>query len=171
MKHAFKINLLLPFGILNFSSFPENHEIVIQILPRGKMTTAISTGHDINEIFENLLLSEEIAEQSGFQEGYNDGKNQSLKGYHLGYHRGSELAAKLGYYSGIAQHCLNSSIYLPKVTEHAKKLLEAIELFPLTNDETVDIINKSEEIKFKFIKLCSLAKIDSTYPEADKLDF
>ncbi|XP_015108395.1 protein LTO1 homolog [Diachasma alloeum] len=135
------------------------------------MTTVIRTTYDINEIFENLLLAEEIAEQSGYEEGYNAGKNQSLKGYHLGYHRGSELAAKLGYYSGIAEHCLKSSIHLPKVIEQAKKLLEAIQQFPTSNDETVDIIKNSEEIKFKFIKLCSLAKIDSTYSEADKLDF
>ncbi|XP_063992520.1 protein LTO1 homolog [Diachasmimorpha longicaudata] len=135
------------------------------------MTTVIQTSHDINEIFDNLLLAEEIAEQSGYEEGYSAGKKQSLKGYHLGYHRGSELAAKLGYYSGIAEHCLNSSIHPAKVTEQAKKLLEAIEQFPITNDETVDIIKNSEDIKFKFIKLCSLAKIDSTYPEADKLEF
>lgn len=135
------------------------------------MTTASHSTDDINEIFENLLLAEEIAEQSGYEEGYSTGKSQSLKGYHLGYHRGSELAARLGYYSGIAEHCLNSGTYSQKITVYAKKLIEAIQEFPKTNDETVDIIKISEDIKFKFIRLCSLAKIDSAYPEADKLEF
>ncbi|XP_057322278.1 uncharacterized protein LOC130665747 [Microplitis mediator] len=126
---------------------------------------------DVNEVFENLLLAEDIAEKTGFEKGVEAGKSQLLKGYHLGYHRASVLAAQLGYYSGIVEYCLNEKSLSSKAIEQAKKLKDEIKQFPKTNDETFDIIKHSEDIKFKFTKLCSLAKINAAYPEAEKLDF
>ncbi|CAG5088266.1 Protein of unknown function [Cotesia congregata] len=118
-----------------------------------------------------LLLTEDIAEKSGFDEGVEAGKNQLLKGYHLGYHRASVLAAQLGYYSGVIEYCLHEKNFSPKVLEQAKKLKDEIRKFPKDNDETFDIVQGLENIKSKFTKLCSLAKINSAYPEAEKLDF
>ncbi|XP_074093585.1 uncharacterized protein LOC141523912 [Cotesia typhae] len=126
---------------------------------------------DVNEVFENLLLAEDIAEKSGFYEGVEAGKNQLLKGYHLGYHRASVLAAQLGYYSGVIEYCLHEKNFSAKVLGQAKKLKDEIRKFPKDNDETFDIEQGLENIKVKFTKLCSLAKINSAYPEAEKLDF
>ncbi|KAH0560598.1 uncharacterized protein LOC123264867 isoform X1 [Cotesia glomerata] len=126
---------------------------------------------DVNEVFENLLLAEDIAEKSGFDEGVEAGKNQLLKGYHLGYHRASVLAAQLGYYSGVIEFCLHEKNFSPKVLEQAKKLKDEIRKFPKDNDETFDMEQGLKNIKVKFTKLCSLAKINSAYPEAEKLDF
>lgn len=127
--------------------------------------------NEINEVFDDILFGEELAEKSGFNEGFNAGKCQSIKGYHLGYHRASELSAKLGFYTIIIQHCLDKNIYSSKINQQAIKLNNEINNFPQHNDESIDIIQLSENIKFKFIRLCSLAKIDSSYPESDKLNF
>ncbi|XP_043277444.1 protein LTO1 homolog isoform X2 [Venturia canescens] len=126
---------------------------------------------DINEAFERLLLAEEIAEEVGYNEGYEAGTKQIIKGYHLGYHRSSLLAARLGYYYGILQYCLNNNELSQKVKRQATNLQKDLENFPCDNDDSIDILTKVEDIKFKYKQLCSLAKIDSTYPEDDKLDY
>ncbi|XP_012283220.1 uncharacterized protein LOC105701229 [Orussus abietinus] len=126
---------------------------------------------DINEAFDNLLFAEDIAERSGYEEGYKVGRVRIIDGYHLGYHRGSTLAAQLGYYSGIIELCLLTKHLPDKVTCLAKKLLEEINNFPKFNSDTLDILNIFENIKFQYIKFCSLAKINATYPDTDKLDF
>lgn len=126
---------------------------------------------DINEAFERLLFAEELAEEVGFKEGYQAGTKQIIKGYHLGYHRASLFAARLGYYYGILQYCLNNNEFSEKAKRQVTKLQKDLENFPHGNDDSIDILSKVEDIKFKYKQLCSLAKIDSTYPEDDKLDY
>ncbi|KAG7200477.1 hypothetical protein KM043_001043 [Ampulex compressa] len=127
---------------------------------------------DVNKAFESLLFAEEVAQDSGYQEGYEAGRNRTLEGYHLGYHRASLLGAQLGYYSGILEQYLGvNDTENNKVAAVAKKILDDIEKFPRQNDDTVDIENAMEGIKFQYAKFCAMAKISSVYPEADKLNF
>ncbi|XP_032691410.1 uncharacterized protein LOC116854040 [Odontomachus brunneus] len=128
---------------------------------------------DVNKAFENLLFAEEIAQKSAYKEGYQSGKKQLLKGYHLGYHRASIIAAQLGYYSGVLEQYLqNNDNTCKKAVAIAKTLLEDIRsTFPGHQDDNLDILKALEDIKFKYAKFCSLAKINPLYPEADKLEF
>lgn len=128
---------------------------------------------DINKAFEDLLFAEEIAQKSGYKEGYKSGKEQLLKGYHLGYHRASIIAAQLGYYSGVLEHYLqNNDTGCEKTIMIAKTLLKDIHsTLPDHQDDNLDILKALENIKCKYAKFCSLAKINSVYPEADKLEF
>lgn len=128
---------------------------------------------DINKAFEDLLFAEEIAQKSAYKEGYESGKKELLKGYHLGYHRASIIAAQLGYYSGVLEQYLqNNDNTCKKAVTIAKTLLEDIcNTFPGHQDDNLDILKAVEDIKFKYAKFCSLAKINPLYPEADKLEF
>ncbi|KAL0113686.1 hypothetical protein PUN28_012666 [Cardiocondyla obscurior] len=128
---------------------------------------------DVNKAFEDLLFAEEIAQKSGYEKGYESGKEQLLKGYHLGYHRASIIAAQLGYYSGVLEHYLQSNdVKCEKTMGLAKKLLEDIcSTLPNHQDDNLDILKAVEDIKFKYAKFCSLAKINPLYPETDKLEF
>lgn len=130
---------------------------------------------DINKAFEDLLFAEEIAQKSGYEKGYESGKDQLLKGYHLGYHRASIIAAQLGYYSGVLEHYLQNNDTnddCEKTITIAKKLLKDIRnTFPDHQDDNLDILKAIEDVKCKYAKFCSLAKINSLYPEADKLEF
>ena len=135
------------------------------------MTTLQEDHDDINDAFEKILFCEEIAEEVGYTEGYAAGKNKIINGYHLGYHRASLLAARLGYYYGIVEYCLNKKLFSDKVILQAKKLHSDLVNFPRNNDLNIDILKTVDDIKFKYIKLCSLAKIDSSYPESEELDF
>lgn len=128
---------------------------------------------DVNKAFEDLLFAEEIAQKSGYEKGYENGKEQLLKGYHLGYHRASIIAAQLGYYSGVLEHYLqNNDGKYEKTIAIARKLLEDIRnTLPDHQDDNLNILKAVEDIKFKYAKFCSLAKINPLYPETDRLEF
>lgn len=128
---------------------------------------------DVNNVFESLLFAEEQAQVSGYVDGYKSGKGRLLKGYHLGYHRASLVASQLGYYYGVLEqylHCNKTSS--DKVTSLAIEILDNIHNFPKHNDDTVDIFKTLEDIKFKYVRFCSLAKLNPAYPSTtSKLDF
>lgn len=127
---------------------------------------------DVNQVFENLLFAEEQAQKSGYTDGYESGQNRLLKGYHLGYHRASLVAAQLGYYCGVIEQYLHSNKSTnEKVISLAKEILDNIHHFPKHNDDTTDILKTLENIKFKYVKFCSLAKLNPIYPETNKLEF
>lgn len=128
---------------------------------------------DINKAFEDILFTEEIAQKAGYEEGFKSGKEQLLKGYHLGYHRASTIAAQLGYYSGILEHYLqnNNNTDCEKAIVISKSLLEDIYHISSNHQDNLDILKALDDIKFKYAKFCSLAKISPLYPEADKLEF
>ncbi|KAF7378919.1 hypothetical protein HZH66_015153 [Vespula vulgaris] len=116
---------------------------------------------DVNQVFENLLFAEEQAQKSGYTDGYESGQNKLLKGYHLGYHRASLVAAQLGYYCGVIEQYLHSNKSAnEKVISLANEILENIHHFPKHNDNTTDILKTLENIKFKYVKFCSLAKLN-----------
>lgn len=126
---------------------------------------------DINELFDDILLTEEIQEEAGFAEGYIDGqKSGNTEGYHLGYHRGAELGAELGYYFGVANFHLTTT-KSDKILKNLTNLINLIKSFPRTNDPEVDIFQSAENIRAQFKKVCALLKIDGKFPGADKLTF
>lgn len=125
---------------------------------------------DFNEVIDNILLAENVAEEEAYKEGYAAGKNELVEGFHYGYHRASSLAAQLGYYFGVLMY-IQKSFDIPKILDLSNKLMKEIQEFPVDNDSLVDIFEKFEKIKLNFKKICSLAKIDAAYPEANKLDF
>ncbi|XP_015523773.2 uncharacterized protein LOC107227210 [Neodiprion lecontei] len=126
---------------------------------------------DINEAFDDILFGEEIGEKTGFAEGYKDGRTQLSEPYHLGYHRASQVAAQLGFYSGVLEYNLKANLFPEKVIDLANKLQGDIENFPKHNSDSIDILKLLEDIKLKYSRICSLAKIKFTYPEQEKLDF
>lgn len=126
---------------------------------------------DFNEVVDNILLAENVAEEEAYKEGYAAGKNQMVEGFHFGYHRASSLAAQLGYYFGVLMY-IQKTFDVPKILDLSSKLMNEIKEFPVdNNDSSIDIFEKFENIKLSFKKICSLAKIDGAYPEANKLDF
>lgn len=133
---------------------------------------------DINEVFDNILFSEEHYSEEGFKEGYNKGLIDGEEdGHHLGYHRGAELGAELGYYKGVFEACLALNKNKParclpeKTVAVLTKVLDLIEQFPNTNSSDIDIIELRDNIRARYKKGCSLMKIDSNYPESTKLSF
>ncbi|KAG5676348.1 hypothetical protein PVAND_006190 [Polypedilum vanderplanki] len=128
---------------------------------------------DINDVFEQILLSEErIAEESykqGFEKGVSEG---NLEAYHIGFHRGAEIGAELGFYLGVLE---NHKIPAPideKVTHLISQLKSIIEQFPRVNCDSFDLFESLNTIRAQFKKLTALLKITNlSYPEKSKLTF
>ncbi|KAF2899992.1 hypothetical protein ILUMI_06185 [Ignelater luminosus] len=144
---------------------------------QSKYFAADAQDKDINDIFSDLLLSEEHLSKEGYDEGYTKGASEgNIEGYHLGYHRGAEIGAELGYYCGVVENLLmlhkeNADPRIEKNKKHLETLKTLIESFPKHNSEEVDILALADNIRTLFKKVCALFKIDAAYPEADKLSF
>lgn len=119
-------------------------------------------------------MIEENLTDKGYKEGFKQGISEgNTEGYHLGYHRGAEIGAELGYFLSIINFNLQRETdpTKEKNQKYLRFIKETIENFPQKNDERVDIIKELENIRSLFKKACALLKIDSTYPESDKLSF
>ncbi|XP_071051583.1 protein LTO1 homolog [Onthophagus taurus] len=137
------------------------------------MTDINENDADINEVFDNIVFSEDKLIEEGYSEGLEKGKNEeNVEGYHLGYHRGAEVGAELGYYLSVAESYLKSSEKLSeKVLKSLKKLVDEVNKFPNCNNKDVDILSELDNIRSLFKKTCALLKVDAFYPELDNLSF
>lgn len=130
---------------------------------------------DINDAFDDILLSEERLNQQGYEEGFIQGKKEgNPEGYHLGYHRGAELGAELGYYLGVVKYYValeGEQKPSEKINNNLQQLITLIEEFPKTNDENYDILAQADVIRARYRKTCSLLKIDSKFPDSGKISF
>ncbi|KAH8254909.1 hypothetical protein KR026_004525 [Drosophila bipectinata] len=102
---------------------------------------------DINDLFDDIVLTEEKHARQGYDEGLADGQEQgNEEGYRLGYAQGIQLGEELGRILGqvVAQQQLN---HTEKVKRSLEQLRELIEKFPRTNDPEADIIGAVETIR------------------------
>lgn len=129
---------------------------------------------DINDVFEQIALTEETLCEQGYQEGFVNGEAATNpEGYHLGYHRGAELAAELGYYLGLL------SAYRKCIVEKSDKLqntfhelFRQIDNFPRVNDEHTDIFATINRIRADFKRTCAGLGINGKYPpDGNSLNF
>lgn len=125
---------------------------------------------DVNNVFEKLLMSEDLSARIDYKKGYKVGKRNLLQGYHLGYHKTCSVATQLGYYKGELLKIPSRSALL-KVDLQKKNLLSNIYNFPAFNDSSNEIEKSFDNIKFNFNKFCSMTKSDVGSTEKNKLDF
>lgn len=127
---------------------------------------------DINDIFDDIALSEERINAEGYQKGLEDGKSiGNTDGYHLGYHRGAELGAELGFYYGVLRAHFDNQQNTERQQKSIELVLKLITDFPRTNDEQADILGLADTIRAQYRKTCALLKINGKYPESDQLSF
>ncbi|XP_066152358.1 protein LTO1 homolog [Euwallacea fornicatus] len=122
---------------------------------------------DINEVFEDILFSEEKIIEHAYQQGYQIGTTEdSIEGYHLGYHRGAELGSELGYYEAFAQHYIEYAENL-KIPSKSLKTLNVLkqgcEEFPHTNSEDIDLLEAIEKLRVLYKKIAAQLKIKSDF--------
>ncbi|XP_075165377.1 uncharacterized protein LOC142237831 [Haematobia irritans] len=107
-----------------------------------------SIERDINDIFDDIALTENRLVEASYKEGFAAGCQQgNEEGYRLGYAQGIQLGEELAEIYGKVV-----ALYLqPKHTERVKRCLEqlrlAIESFPRENDPEADIIGAVENIR------------------------
>ncbi|KAK9874677.1 hypothetical protein WA026_005497 [Henosepilachna vigintioctopunctata] len=132
---------------------------------------------DINDIFDDILFSEEKISQQGFEEGYRVGATQeNTEAYHLGYHRGAEIGAELGFYYSFINHYIEThqserAQISDKLSKTISSLKDSIEKFPHNNDENTDLKDSLSNIRVKFKLVCSLLKVNVSFSEGGELTF
>ncbi|KAH8244534.1 hypothetical protein KR032_009147 [Drosophila birchii] len=106
-----------------------------------------SPSRDINDLFDDIVLTEEKQARLGYEEGLTDGQEQgNEEGYRLGYAQGVQLGEELGRILGqvVAQQQLK---HTDKVRRSLEQLRTLIEQFPRTNDPEADIVGAVENIR------------------------
>lgn len=134
---------------------------------------------DINEVFEDLLFTEEGFIEQGYREGFEStASKENKEAYHLGYHRGAEVGAEIGYYKSVVDHYLSVfekdglSNHEEKVVKSLRVLSESLISFPVTNNEDIDILGLLSDVRAKFKKVCALLKVTHLlFNEIDDLSF
>ena len=121
------------------------------------------TLEDTQDALESLLWLEENAIEAGRQEGLTDGQAEGeIEGYQMGYDKGYLIGTELGFYLHHATVWLNDPAQRSK---HASGLLEAIQAFPKTNDETVDMELELRRIRVKWRLARTTAKSTVSFGE------
>lgn len=124
------------------------------------------SNRDINEVFDEIVNTEERVTKQGYEQGLAEGKLVgSNEGYHLGYHRGAEIGAELGYYYGVMQVIAKKPENPERIQTLAELILQLIDEYPRHNDETVDVFKLADNIRSNYRKVCSLLKISGRYVE------
>lgn len=127
---------------------------------------------DINDIFDDIVLTEERISEQSYGEGFEAGKlTGNTDGYHLGYHRGAELGAELGFYNGTLTKAKDELKCSERASKAIETCLELIDAFPRTNDENCDILGEADRIRAQYKKTCALLKINGKFPDSDQLTF
>ncbi|XP_022197493.1 protein LTO1 homolog [Nilaparvata lugens] len=131
---------------------------------------------DINDVFDDIALSEEKIVQNSFQEGLSKGVLEGeIEGFHLGYHRGSEIGSEIGFYSGFVDILISISTLKEDFPQKGivilTKLKNLLLEFPRSNVEDCDMVQLLENIRSLYKKLCVMLKIDCRLPMKDELSF
>uniref|UniRef100_A0A1L8DAE7 Putative oral cancer-overexpressed protein 1 n=1 Tax=Nyssomyia neivai TaxID=330878 RepID=A0A1L8DAE7_9DIPT len=125
---------------------------------------------DINDVFDDIALTEDRINQDGYDEGFAKGEaSGNTEAYHLGYHRGAEFGAELGYYAGIVEAFRDTKE--EKIAASLGNLKESLERFPKFNDTTCDFAQEIQRIRGQFRKVCALLKFKSNYSAPSDLSF
>lgn len=139
---------------------------------RATGVESVALDRDVNDIFDDIVLSEDRINEEGYQKGLADGKSiGNTDGYHLGYHRGAEIGAELGYYYGTLNSYSNRKTNTEKQQQSIEAILKSIDEYPRTNNEEADILGLADRIRAMYRKACAILKINGKFPEADTLTF
>lgn len=121
---------------------------------------------DINDIFDDIVLTEERLVEKGYKEGFDEGcKQGNTDGYRLGFAQGIKLGEELAEIFGFIIALEQQDKHTEKVKRCMEQLKSLIEIFPKENDPEADIVGTLEQIRNLNKRLRILLGLKSTGPE------
>lgn len=112
------------------------------------------TERDINDIFDDIILSEERLVEKGYQEGFAEGCQQgNADSYRLGFAQGLQLGEELAEIYGLVVALQLQTNHTAKVKHCMEQLKLLIDIFPQENDPETDIIGLVEQIRNLYKRL------------------
>ena len=125
---------------------------------------------DINDVFDDITLSENKFTDIGFSEGFEAGKKQSYTdGDSLGRERGSQIGTEIGFYIGFVEEYRKQLEKEATKTKKSEKIVSIITKLDSLLSEFPDynckegFEEKLEKIRATFKLLCSLLNISSEF--------
>ncbi|XP_065366656.1 protein LTO1 homolog [Calliphora vicina] len=107
-----------------------------------------TTERDINDIFDDIILTEERLVEKSYKEGFDEGCQQgNADGYRLGFAQGLQLGEELAEIYGLVIALQQQNKHTDKVKRCMEQLKTLIEEFPKDNDPEADIIGTLEQIR------------------------
>ncbi|XP_050096602.1 protein LTO1 homolog [Anopheles aquasalis] len=133
------------------------------------------TGHDINDVFEDIFLTEERIVEESFHQGLEDGQQQEsvVEAHDYGYKKGAEIGREIGFYQTVVSEISTQE----EVTSNEKvaallgEVQATLNKFPCENDPDVDLLHGLQQIRNKYRRLCALLKLPFKYVQTNDLSF
>ncbi|XP_060067495.1 protein LTO1 homolog [Ylistrum balloti] len=128
----------------------------------------MADGSENDDIFHDIIMSEERSQSQGFTAGQKIGQKTGMEdGYRLGWEKGSGVGSELGFYVGFCQKILqkmeDSQEGKQRAIKTAQSLLKLVDEFPLTNPTQPQLFEMIQQIRSKFKQLTSVLGINASY--------
>ncbi|XP_052861040.1 protein LTO1 homolog [Anopheles cruzii] len=131
---------------------------------------------NINDVFEEIFLTEERVIDESYHQGLEDGRQQESveEAFDYGHKKGSEIGREIGFYQTIATEVASQETLVAsngRALTLLKEIEVAIEKFPCDNDPNVDLLHNLQQIRNKYRRLCALLKLPYKYEQGHELTF
>ncbi|XP_049296381.1 protein LTO1 homolog [Anopheles funestus] len=130
---------------------------------------------DINDVFEDIFLTEERIIGEHFHQGLVDGRLEESvqEAEDYGFKKGSEIGREIGFYTSIVTTIASQPEIAANEKAHSilQEVLCALEKYPHENDPAIDLVHNLQQIRSKFRRLCALLKIPFKYTQTNDLSF
>nr|XP_011433839.3 protein LTO1 homolog [Crassostrea gigas]XP_034332594.1 protein LTO1 homolog [Crassostrea gigas] len=117
-----------------------------------------------DDIFHDIVMSEERFHQEGFSAGLNVGRQTgSQEGWKLGWQQGSAIGSEIGFYSGfcgILLEKLKDVDNKQRVCKVLQGILATLDDLPLTDPTNQELFDKLEMVRAKVKQVNSLLSIN-----------
>ncbi|XP_052890609.1 protein LTO1 homolog [Anopheles moucheti] len=130
---------------------------------------------DINDVFEDIFLTEERIIGEHFDQGLADGRlEESVReAEDYGFKKGAEIGQEVGFYTSIVNEIATQPETAANEKAHSvlQEVLTALEKYPHANDPNIDLLHNLQQIRNKFRRLCALLKVPFKYTQTNDLSF
>jgi len=132
-----------------------------------KTMCASITPEKENDLFHNIVMTEELSYQSGFEEGQRVSvQTATADGYKLGVEKGLEIGKEIGFYSGFSKHILERSDadkLSPRTVRVCHDIIALTHRLTLTSPTDADLTDLLAKVKGKFKQLTSLLGVQTQF--------
>ncbi|XP_071113492.1 protein LTO1 homolog [Haliotis cracherodii] len=133
----------------------------------------VSRNDDMDDLFHDVIMSEERSQGQGFREGRAEGEKRGLAdGFSLGFEKGAAIGSEVGFYQGYVETLqeLNTQegTLKPRVQKSLQALAAMLSQFPVADVMNQTLFEDLERIRAKFKQVTSLLGISTSYGAQDK---
>ncbi|XP_056015996.1 protein LTO1 homolog [Ostrea edulis] len=120
-----------------------------------------------DDIFHDIVMSEERFHQEGYEAGLTIGKQTgSQEGWKLGWQKGSAIGSEIGFYSSFCETLLEKlkdDEKKQRVCKVLQSVVRLVDTMPLSDPTNQELFDKLEQVRAKIKQVNSLLPINMEY--------